>query len=76
MLTLITVPFGERTESKIAYVMKVQPGIYPYSRSLADLKEIEEERRILYVALTRAMDELILTRVDERFGMPVFFGSS
>ncbi len=76
VLTLITVHSAKGTESKIAYVMKVQPGIYPYSRSLADLKEIEEERRILYVAMTRAMDELILTRVDERFGMPVFFGSS
>lgn len=76
VLTLITVHSAKGTESKIAYVMKVQPGIYPYSRSLADLKEIEEERRILYVAMTRAMDELILTRVDERFGMPVFFGGS
>ncbi len=76
VLTLITVHSAKGTESKIAYVIKVQPGIYPYNRALADIKEIEEERRILYVAMTRAMDELILTRVDERSGMPVFFGSS
>jgi DNA helicase-2/ATP-dependent DNA helicase PcrA len=76
VLTLITVHSAKGTESKVAYVLKVQPGIYPYNRSLADVKEIEEERRILYVAMTRAMDELILTRVDERSGVGVFYGSS
>lgn len=76
VLTLITVHSAKGAESKIAYVMKVQAGIYPHSRSLGDLKDIEEERRILYVALTRAMDELIITRVDERFGVPIFYASS
>lgn len=75
-LTLITVHSAKGTESKVAYVMKVQPGVYPYSRSLGDLKEIEEERRILYVAMTRAKDELILTRVADRFGSSIFYGGS
>lgn len=75
-LTLITVHSAKGTESKVAYVMKVQSGVYPYSRSLGDMDAIEEERRILYVAMTRAKDELIMTRVAERFGSPIFAGGS
>ena len=76
ILTLITVHSAKGTECKVGYVMKVQAGVYPHSRSLDDLAAIEEERRILYVALTRAKDELILTKVAERFGSPIFFGAS
>ena len=76
ILTLITVHSAKGTESKVAYIMKVQAGVYPYNRSLDDLDAIEEERRILYVAMTRAKDELILTKVAERFGSPIFFGGS
>ena len=76
ILTLITVHSAKGTECKVGYVMKVQAGVYPHSRSLEDLAAIEEERRILYVAMTRAKDELILTRVAERFGSPIFFGAS
>ncbi len=75
-LTMITVHSAKGTESKICYIMKVQPGVYPYSYSLDDLDSIEEERRILYVAMTRAKDELILTRVGDKFGTPIFFGGS
>lgn len=76
VLTLITVHSAKGTESKVVYVLKVQQGVYPYSRSLGDLKAIEEERRVLYVAMTRAKDELILTRVADRYGIPVFYGGS
>lgn len=75
-LTLITVHSAKGTESKVCYIMKVQSGVYPYSHSLDDLDAIEEERRILYVAMTRARDELILTRVAEKYGTPIFFGGS
>lgn len=76
ILTLITVHSAKGTECKVGYIMKVQAGVYPYSRSLEDLDAIEEERRVLYVAMTRAKDELIMTRVAERFGSPIFFGAS
>ncbi|QDV27169.1 ATP-dependent helicase [Aureliella helgolandensis] len=62
IVTLITVHSAKGTESKACYVVGVQPGNYPHTRSLDDAEAIEEERRVLYVALTRAEDELVLTR--------------
>jgi len=65
-ITLITVHSAKGTESRVCYVIRVEPGIYPYIRSVGILDEEEEERRILYVAMTRTKDELILTRSEGR----------
>ncbi len=62
VVTLITVHSAKGTEAKVCFAAAVQPGNYPHSRSLADPDAIEEERRVLYVALTRACDELFVTR--------------
>lgn len=62
VVTLITVHSAKGTEAKTCYVASAGPGNYPHSRSLDSDDAIEEERRILYVALTRAKDELIITR--------------
>lgn len=62
LLTLITVHSAKGTECKICYVIAAQPGNYPHSRSLDNEDDIEEERRVLYVALTRAQDELVISR--------------
>ena len=48
-------------EAKRVFVTGVQPGNYPHECSVGRLTDIEEERRVLYVALTRAQNELILT---------------
>ena len=61
-VTLITVHSAKGTEAQVCYVPKAEPGMYPHSRSLGDIHDEEEERRILYVAMTRAKNELILTR--------------
>lgn len=61
-VTLITVHSAKGTEAPVCYCLGVQPGLYPHLRSLGDTEAEEEERRILYVALTRAQDELIMTR--------------
>ncbi|MBX3419998.1 MAG: ATP-dependent helicase [Pirellulaceae bacterium] len=61
LLTIITVHSAKGTEAKVCYVIAAQPGNYPHSRS-RDKAAIEEERRVLYVALTRAQDELIISR--------------
>lgn len=61
-VTLITVHSAKGTEAPICYCLGVQPGMYPHVRSLGDEEAEEEERRILYVALTRAQNELIITR--------------
>ena len=62
LVTLITVHSAKGTECEACFVPAVQPGNYPHSRSLDDDDAIEEERRVLYVALTRAKDELIISR--------------
>ncbi|AUM13544.1 hypothetical protein Kalk_14420 [Ketobacter alkanivorans] len=61
-LTLITVHSAKGTEAPVCYCLGVQPGMYPHMRSLGDKEAEEEERRILYVALTRAQNELLITR--------------
>jgi DNA helicase-2/ATP-dependent DNA helicase PcrA len=62
VVTLITVHSAKGTESPVCYVIRVEPGMYPHIRSLGAEDEEEEERRVLYVAMTRAKNELILTR--------------
>ncbi len=62
VVTLITIHSAKGAESKRCYVINVSPGAYPLTRALLEESEIEEERRVLYVAITRAKDELILTR--------------
>ncbi len=62
LVTLITVHSAKGTEAKHSYVVGAQPGNYPHTRSLGDNDSIEEERRVLYVALTRAQDTLSITR--------------
>lgn len=61
-VTLITVHSAKGTEAKVCYVINASPGAYPSSKSMDKADDIEEERRVLYVALTRAKDELLITR--------------
>lgn len=75
-VTVITVHSAKGTEAPVCYVAQAQAGMYPHTRSLGDIDREEEERRILYVALTRAQNELILTRASDD-GVNVFqFGST
>ncbi|MNY88856.1 ATP-dependent DNA helicase PcrA [compost metagenome] len=62
VVTLITIHSAKGTEQKVCYVVNVTPGQYPHARAQGDFKDVEEERRVLYVALTRAQNELILTK--------------
>lgn len=66
IVTLITVHSAKGTESPVCYVIRVEPGMYPHIRSVGDEDEEEEERRTLYVALTRAKNELIITRSESQ----------
>lgn len=61
-VTIITIHSAKGTEKEVCYVVNVSPGAFPSSYSQGNENEIEEERRVLYVALTRAKDELIVTR--------------
>jgi DNA helicase-2/ATP-dependent DNA helicase PcrA len=64
MVTLITVHSAKGAEAKVCYVINVSPGAFPSEKAMRDSEHIEEERRVLYVALTRAQNELIITRRD------------
>lgn len=59
---LITVHSAKGTEAPICFIANARQGTYPHSRSCGNLDSEEEERRILYVALTRAKNELFITR--------------
>ena len=60
-----TVHSAKGLEADVCFVLNVSPKTYPSSYSLGSMEEIEEERRVLYVALTRAKNELIITRTTD-----------
>jgi len=62
VVTVITIHSAKGTERKVCYVLNVSPQAYPLSYVVGNPDKVEEERRVLYVALTRAKDELIVTR--------------
>jgi DNA helicase-2/ATP-dependent DNA helicase PcrA len=62
VVTVITIHSAKGTEREVCYVLNVSPQAYPLSSVVGNLDKVEEERRVLYVALTRAKDELIVTR--------------
>jgi len=62
--TLITIHSAKGTEQKVCYIIQLIPTVFPHVRSIGNEDEEEEERRVLYVAMTRAKDELIMTRCD------------
>src|ERR1017187_3335823 len=64
LVTLITVHSAKGTEAKVCYVINVSPGAFPSEKAMRDSEHTEEKRRVLYVALTRAQNELIITRRD------------
>nr|MDJ0831606.1 ATP-dependent helicase [Desulfobacterales bacterium] len=66
VVTLTTAHSAKGTESPVCYIIRVEPGVYPYVKSMGIFEQEEEERRILYVAMTRAQDELIMTRTYQR----------
>ena len=67
-MTLITVHSAKGLEASICYLMKVQPLVYPHQKSMGDYEKEEEERRVLYVAMTRAKNELYISRSFENTG--------
>ncbi|UFU03871.1 DNA helicase PcrA [Ruania suaedae] len=72
MVTLMTVHTAKGLEFPAVFVTGLEDGTFPHQRALADPNELAEERRLAYVALTRARERLYLTRAGVRtsFGMP------
>lgn len=65
-VTLMTVHSAKGLEFPHVFIAGLEEGIFPHNRSLLDRQELEEERRLMYVAMTRAMDSLYLLHARER----------
>lgn len=69
-VSLMTVHSAKGLEFPVVFLVGMEEGIFPHSQSLGELEQLEEERRLCYVAVTRAMDELYITnaRIRTYFG--------
>ena len=65
-VTLMTVHTAKGLEFPAVFVTGMEDGTFPHQRSLGDESELEEERRLAYVAITRARERLYLTRASVR----------
>ncbi len=62
VVTLMTLHTAKGLEFQIVFLTGMEDGIFPHMRTLGNEDEIEEERRLAYVGLTRAMEKLFVTR--------------
>lgn len=77
-VTLMTLHTAKGLEFPIVFLTGMEDGTFPHQRTLADPKELEEERRLAYVGITRARERLFITRASVRaaWGTPQFFPAS
>jgi DNA helicase-2/ATP-dependent DNA helicase PcrA len=65
-VTLMTLHAAKGLEFPLVFLAGLEEGLFPHSRALSSPEELEEERRLCYVGMTRAMNTLILTRAHYR----------
>ncbi|HEV3380156.1 MAG TPA: DNA helicase PcrA [Trebonia sp.] len=78
MVTLMTLHTAKGLEFPVVFLVGMEEEIFPHQQSLTDKKQLEEERRLAYVGITRAQERLYLTRAASRtwWGRPAFHGPS
>ncbi|MGW2152061.1 DNA helicase PcrA [Nonomuraea sp. NPDC001699] len=74
VVTLMTLHTAKGLEFPVVFLTAMEDGVFPHVRSLGEPKELEEERRLAYVGITRAQKRLYLTRAAVRssWGSPSF----
>jgi len=72
MVTLMTLHTAKGLEYPVVFLTGMEDGVFPHTRSLGDPDELEEERRLCYVGITRARERLYLSRalVRSAWGQP------
>ena len=65
-VTLMTLHAAKGLEFPLVVLAGMEEGLFPHSRTLNDPPQMEEERRLCYVGMTRAMDSLVVTRARYR----------
>ncbi len=66
VVNLMTMHAAKGLEFNIVFILGMEDGIFPHSRSKNSFEELEEERRLCYVALTRAKEHLYLLHAEKR----------
>jgi len=74
VVTLMTLHTAKGLEFPVVFLTGMEDGVFPHMRSLGDPRELEEERRLAYVGITRARQRLYLSRAVTRsaWGTPAF----
>ncbi len=74
VVTLMTLHTAKGLEFPTVFLTGLEDGIFPHSRTLGEKDEIEEERRLAYVGLTRARERLYISRAEYRssWGAPTY----
>ena len=74
MVTLMTLHTAKGLEFPVVFLTGMEEEVFPHARALTDPRELEEERRLAYVGITRAEERLYLTRAASRnwYGRPAF----
>ncbi len=70
-VTLMTLHAAKGLEFPVVFMIGMEEGLFPHSRSLMEKEELEEERRLCYVGITRAKEKLFLTYANRR----LYFGT-
>lgn len=71
-VTLMTLHAAKGLEFPVVFIVGMEEGLFPHSRSLTDMEQLEEERRLAYVGITRAKETLYLTYASRR----LYFGEN
>ncbi len=69
-VTLMTLHSAKGLEFPVVFMVGMEEGLFPHSRAMLDVNELEEERRLCYVGITRAKEKLYLTYSRQR----LYFG--